>query len=724
MGTFVDPSLIGVQPAPWGFVGYLTGPTGPAGSAANFGATRPQGPTGPVSTAPGPTGATGPLSTAPGPTGPRGESVTGPCGEQGLSIVGPQGPTGWTGPVGAPSTIAGPTGPQGPPGLNGLNGNNGIGTQGPTGPQGERGPTGYGVNGSNGASVTGPTGSPGPTGAGSTALGPTGATGSTGRTGPAGPTGPVSTTLGPTGPTGPGSTALGPTGPTGPLSTTPGPTGATGPQSTTPGPVGATGAQGPVGPTGWGANGSNGAQGPTGPEGPSGKVAGALPAYSNEWLFLGTLTTAYGGNVCVLEIHSQSGYLASANFVMAKLVFSTTNGLVFQTAADGSFCYGQCTAYCSGSLSNTNFAVVQKRNTPLPPVFEFYMLSPTIPGNSTVVVTPYPWDTFVYGGTTAGSFAPTARLTPTLGSLFGVTGPTGPTGPAGAASTVAGPTGATGRTGPAGAASTVAGPTGNTGPTGAASTVAGPTGNTGPTGAASTVAGPTGAASTVAGPTGATGPFGRLTYAIPSASNSKWVLLGTLTANQNGSLTRFEFCSQNDYTVLIPQFTTAELTFSTLLPSMANNVYINGNLNSFCGMAEVACLGTWTNTNFNIVQTSGQYTQSGVFQFYVLMPPYHGSSWFNVVVNPNDSFVYSGTVLTGTPSGGRYTPVLKSLLGPTGAAGATGSAGPTGATGPAGSDIYPLPDGTGFLGAWYQLGTLTTAQNGRMFKLELTTQHY
>jgi len=65
------------------------------------------------------------------------------------------------------------------------------------------------------------------------------------------------------------------------------------------------------------------------------------------------------------------------------------------------------------------------------------------------------------------------------------------------------------------------------------------------------------------------------------------------------------------------------------------------------------------------------------------------------------------------------------VTGPTGRTGPTGApstvTGPTGNTGPAGSDVYPLPTGGN---SWYHLGTLSTAQTGRMFKLEIITQHY
>ena len=103
MSVYVDPVLVGAQPAPWGYLAMMTGPTGPHGSAANFGAT---GPTGKDSTIPGPTGTQGPTgspSNIAGPTGATGPGATGPTGARGndgLSVVGGQGPTGFTGATG------------------------------------------------------------------------------------------------------------------------------------------------------------------------------------------------------------------------------------------------------------------------------------------------------------------------------------------------------------------------------------------------------------------------------------------------------------------------------------------------------------------------------------------------------------------------------------------------------------------------------------------------
>ena len=89
---------------------------------------------------------------------------------------GSTGPTGFTGPTGAASTVTGPTGFTGPTGAAST----------VTGPTGFTGPTGAA------STVTGPTGFTGPTGAASTVTGPTGFTGPIGPTGQTGPTGPVS----------------------------------------------------------------------------------------------------------------------------------------------------------------------------------------------------------------------------------------------------------------------------------------------------------------------------------------------------------------------------------------------------------------------------------------------------------------------------------------------------------------------------------------------------
>ena len=67
MSVYVDPVLVGLQPGPLGFYAALTGPTGPPGSAANYGAT---GPTGAASTERGPTGHTGPPGLDSVVTGP------------------------------------------------------------------------------------------------------------------------------------------------------------------------------------------------------------------------------------------------------------------------------------------------------------------------------------------------------------------------------------------------------------------------------------------------------------------------------------------------------------------------------------------------------------------------------------------------------------------------------------------------------------------------------
>ena len=121
------------------------------------------------------------------------------------------GPTGYTGPQGADSTVTGPTGytgPQGPTGYTGFQGPTGYtGSEGPTGYTGPQGPTGY--TGPEGP--TGYTGSQGPTGY-TGSQGPTGYTGHQGPTGYTGPKGADSTVMGPTGPQGlqgnPGSSGL------------------------------------------------------------------------------------------------------------------------------------------------------------------------------------------------------------------------------------------------------------------------------------------------------------------------------------------------------------------------------------------------------------------------------------------------------------------------------------------------------------------------------------
>jgi hypothetical protein len=86
---------------PTGPVSTTPGPTGASGAPSTV--TGPTGISGEASTVPGPTGASGEASTVPGPTGASGEASTVP------------GPTGATGASGAPSTVPGPTGPTGPP---------------------------------------------------------------------------------------------------------------------------------------------------------------------------------------------------------------------------------------------------------------------------------------------------------------------------------------------------------------------------------------------------------------------------------------------------------------------------------------------------------------------------------------------------------------------------------------------------------------------------------
>jgi len=50
---------------------------------------------------------------------------------------------------------------------------------------------------------------------------------------------------------------------------------------------------------------------------------------------LGTLTTTMNGNLSQLEIVSQNSYTTTAtDFVLAKLIFTSTNGVVNQQALD------------------------------------------------------------------------------------------------------------------------------------------------------------------------------------------------------------------------------------------------------------------------------------------------------------------------------------------------------------------------------------------------------
>lgn len=96
----------------------VVGPQGPQGATGATGPQGPQGATGPQGI-PGPQGATGAVGAV-GPQGPQG--ATGATGAQG--IPGPQGPQGDTGPQG-PQGPTGATGAQGPAGQN-ATGNEGY----------------------------------------------------------------------------------------------------------------------------------------------------------------------------------------------------------------------------------------------------------------------------------------------------------------------------------------------------------------------------------------------------------------------------------------------------------------------------------------------------------------------------------------------------------------------------------------------------------------------
>ena len=68
---------------------------------------------------------------------------------------------------------------------------------------------------------------------------------------------------------------------------------------------------------------------------PSGSLAYALPPQGNVWVHLGTLETTMNGNLSQLEIVSQNSYATTAtDFVLSKLLFTTTDGTVSQQALD------------------------------------------------------------------------------------------------------------------------------------------------------------------------------------------------------------------------------------------------------------------------------------------------------------------------------------------------------------------------------------------------------
>lgn len=145
----------------------------------------PQGDAGADSVVPGPEGPQGPQgepSTIPGPQGTPGEQ--GPAGED-STVPGPQGPQGYQGEAGADSQIPGPEGPQGPQGEPST----------VPGPQGEAGPQGEP------STIPGPQGTPGD-------QGPQGYQGTQGNQGYQG----VGGADGPQGPAGADSTVPGPQG--------------------------------------------------------------------------------------------------------------------------------------------------------------------------------------------------------------------------------------------------------------------------------------------------------------------------------------------------------------------------------------------------------------------------------------------------------------------------------------------------------------------------------
>ena len=253
---------------------------------------------------------------------------------------------------------------------------------------------------------------------------------------------------------------------------------------------------------------------------------------------------------------------------------------------------------------------------------------------------------------------------------------------------------------------------------------------------------------------GDTGPPGQLAYLLPSQGNV-WVHLGTLTTTMNGNLTQLEICSQNDYATTNADFVRAQLLFTSTdgtVSQQAVNDNDNGSATSpFFGVARVYCAGSfWDNSNFALTQTAGQGSNTGTFQFYMIMPPSPGRSWLVPTVCPGDAFVFSGTVLPAEPTGAKIMPQLGSFFGPTGATGSRGPAGasvtgPTGAsrTGPTGASVtgptgasltgptgasgelrYRLPDPMGDT-VWCNLGTWSTnVSDKRLCTLRISSQTY
>jgi len=109
----------------------------------------------------------------------------------------------------------------------------------------------------------------------------------------------------------------------------------------------------------------------------------------------------------------------------------------------------------------------------------------------------------------------------------------------------------------------------------------------------------------------------------------------------NGNLSQLEIVSQNSYTTTATDFVLAKLIFTTTNGTVSQQALDdNSGLTSpFYGAAKVFCAGSsWDNSNFAIVQSSGQGSNLGTFQFYVIMPPSPGFTWLVPTICPRDTF--------------------------------------------------------------------------------------
>ena len=408
------------------------------------------------------------------------------------------------------------------------------------------------------------------------------------------------------------------------------------------------------------------------------------------------------GNISQFEICSQNDY-ATADFVRAQLLFTSSNGTDSQTASDDNTgatnaFFGATRVYCAGeNWDNSNFALAQTsgQSTSVG-IFQLYMLMPPNPGRSWIVPTVCPGDTFVFSGAVLAGEPVGPRIVPELGDLY----PPGPTGEQGSTGAT-GPTGSVGETGPTGA-------TGSTGPSGAQ----GYTGSTGPTGHT----GPVGATGLpgAAGSAGATGPDGQVVYAMPSLGGVI-VHLGTLTSSYGGGTMELKLFTQdensNDGEIKLLQ---AQLLFTTVdgLNSWQPSYSFSGDIGKFYGRAKVFIDDTlsWNNYYFRVAQDYDPLSSSvmpPVFDFYVANPNAPGSGFFTVNMSPGSVFEYSGAPLPpqSTFPGYVIVPELGSLLGP---AGAAGDVGPTGSTGAAGAIGASTTGPTGSTGATGPTGAPST----------------